>query len=162
MAENFIANIDSPEPSFLVREFTIHAPIERVWRAISSVPEFCRWSGVTTSVHRFVPGAHVRMVSSHRGREGTVFSIQIDEVAEPHTFSWRWHPTTLEDGLDNTHDPTTLVTFSLERAEGGTWVRVSEEGFDALTEEQRAKALRQHNSDWDALTRMLRAHLGEA
>ena len=55
-------------------------------------------------------------------------------------FSFRWHPYALEEGVDYSVEPTTLVTFTLEEAGAGTRLTIVESGFDAIPESRRAKA----------------------
>ena len=44
--------------------------------------------------------------------------------------SWRWHPAAIEKDVDYSAEPTTLVTFELKDAEGGTRLSVVESGFE--------------------------------
>ena len=55
-------------------------------------------------------------------------------------FSFRWHPYALEEGVDYSSEPTTLVTFTLEDTAAGTRLTIVEWGFDAIPESRRAKA----------------------
>ena len=81
---------------------------------------------------------------------------------EPETFfSFRWHPFAIEEGVDYSAEPTTLVTFTLEDAKQGTKLTIVESGFDAIPESRRAKAFSMNSGGWDAqirnITRFLTA-----
>ena len=47
-------------------------------------------------------------------------------------FSWRWHPYAVDPKRDYSKEPTTLVEFRLEEADGGTLLTVVESGFDQV------------------------------
>jgi hypothetical protein len=52
--------------------------------------------------------------------KGKRFEITIDRMEPERLFSWRWHPGEIDPKRDYSKDPTTLVVFTLEEAEGGT------------------------------------------
>lgn len=70
----------------------------------------------------------------------TTAPVTSTESIEPERFfSFRWHPYTIEEGVNYDAEPTTLVTFTLEEAGAGTKLAIVESGFDAIP-------------DWDNLT----------
>ncbi|MFL5422446.1 MAG: SRPBCC family protein, partial [Myxococcales bacterium] len=108
----------------------LRAPLERVWRAISDPAEFGTWFGVAFD-GPFVAGARVtgRIVPTKVDAEiakaqepyaGAKFECSIDRVEPMRLFSFRWNPYGVEQGVDYSKEPTTLVTFALEEAPGGT------------------------------------------
>ena len=50
--------------------------------------------------------------------------------------------------MDYSQEPTTLVEFHLEDAEGGTLRRVVESGFERIPAGRRAEALRMNDGGW--------------
>jgi uncharacterized protein YndB with AHSA1/START domain len=63
-------------------------------------------------------------------------------------FSFRWHPYAVEPGVDYSAEPTTLVSFTLEDAPGGTKLAIVESGFDAIPASRRAKAFSMNEKGW--------------
>ena len=47
-------------------------------------------------------------------------TIWIETMEPERFFSFRWHPYAIEPGVDYSAEPTTLVSFTLEDAGGGT------------------------------------------
>src|SRR5450432_4655481 len=107
------------EMNQIEKQILLRAPCERVWQAITNIGEFAKWFGVKAE-GSFTPGARVRMVSTHRSAEGQSFYVFVEEMEAPRKFSWRWHPGLKDPGADYYAEPTTLVVFLLEEAEGGT------------------------------------------
>ena len=136
------------EMSRIERKVVIHAPRERVWRALTTLAEFGQWFGVKAD-GEFQAGARVRMVSTHPGYEGMAFEVAVEKMEPPHTFSWRWHPGAKEPGVDYSNEPTTLVTFHLAEVEGGTEVTVLETGFERIDVARRAKVFSDNTGGWE-------------
>ena len=66
----------------------------------------------------FRAGVEIPMRSTYPGPYyGKKFSVHIVEISPEHTFSWKWHPGAPDE--DISAEPMTLVTFTLEDAEGG-------------------------------------------
>ena len=80
--------------------------------------------------------------------KGMGFSVNIVEMSPEHTFSWRWHPGSKGEGEDVSSEPMTLVTFTLEEADGGTRVTVTETGFDQLFAARRERVFGQNENGW--------------
>lgn len=126
------------------RSVVIHAPRERVWRAISNIEEFSKWFGIQTVAPALAPGGRVDMISTHEGpHKGTSFHFVIEEVVPQKRMSWRW------PHKDDDSEKTTRVEFTLEDVEGGTRVTVVESGFDALSLARRAKAIQENSAGWE-------------
>jgi len=149
----------SPELSFIERKTLIRAPRSRVWKAIADLNQFSAWFSVQAE-GVFEPGARVRMTSTYKGHEGTVFYMTIDEISPEHRFSWRWNPDA-ELPREDTTAPTTLVEFRLEEVEGGTLVTVTESGFDRVDPAHRAKAFADNSEGWKIQMENLSAYVGK-
>ena len=147
----------------------LHAPRERVWRAISDSTEFGMWFGMKVD-GAFKPGAKLRVAvvgtkmndqvaAAQKHYEGIEFDIFIEEVIPQRLFSYRWHPHAIEPGADYSHEPTTLVTFTLENAPDGTLLTVTESGFDQIPLARRAKAFTANDQGWAIVVTLVEEYL---
>ena len=130
------------------KQVLLHASRERVWQAISESGRFGHWFGVEFD-EDFAAGRHVtgtivptrvdpeiaRMQEPYRG---TTFDFEVERIEPMKLFSFRWHPSAIEPGIDYSHEPTTLIEFTLEEAAGGVRLTVTESGFDRIPLERRA------------------------
>ena len=140
------------------KEVTLDAPRSRVWRALTEVKQFNSWFGVNLATP-FAPGAEVSGQISIRGYEHVKMTIWIEKMEPEHFFSFRWHPYAVEPGVDYSAEPTTLVSFTLEDAGGGTQLTIVESGFDAIPESRRAKAFSMNSSGWNGQAENIRKYL---
>ena len=135
------------------RKTLMRAPRSRVWRALTTVPEFCQWFSAKTSVTDFVPGVCANLVSTYSGEkscDGQSFIMDIVEMTPEHRFSWRWHPGSAKPDENLSAEPTTLVEFTLEDdEEGGTLVTVVETGFEKLFENRKPRVIRENTEGWE-------------
>jgi uncharacterized protein YndB with AHSA1/START domain len=140
------------------RQVTLDAPRSRVWRAITDVAQFNAWFGVLFTAP-FAPGAEVSGKLKIRNDEHVTLRIWIEAMEPQRFFSFRWHPYAVEPGVDYSAEPTTLVSFTLEDAPGGTRLTIVESGFDAIPESRRAKAFSMNSRGWDGEVENLRKFL---
>ena len=129
------------------KRVTLRAPRSRVWRAISNADEFGRWFGVTLS-GTIAPGARLKGPITVKGYEHLSLEVTIEKVEPERLMSFRWHPHATDPKRDYSAEPTTLVTFTLEDADGGTLLTVVENGFDAIPLSRRTEAFRGNESGW--------------
>lgn len=145
------------------RSTFIRAPRSRVWRALTDIGEFCRWFSAETEEPAFTPGAHVKLRSTYPGPYYKMeFAVDVEEMVPEQTFSWRWHPGTRDPGEDLSAEPMTLVTFTLEDAEGGTRITVTETGFDQLFESRRGRVFEQNEGGWKHQMASFERYFGES
>jgi uncharacterized protein YndB with AHSA1/START domain len=85
---------------------------------------------------------------THAKYAHVTMTIWIDAVEPERYFSFRWHPYAIEEGVDYTEEPTTLVSFTLEENGAGTKLTIVESGFDAIPESRRAKAFSMNERGW--------------
>jgi uncharacterized protein YndB with AHSA1/START domain len=127
---------------------TLDAPRSRVWRALTDVSQFNAWFGsALTGV--FTPGAEVSGKLTFRNFEHITMTLWIETMEPERLFSFRWHPYAIEPGVDYSAEPTTLVSFTLEDAAGGTRLTIVESGFDAIPASRRAAAFSMNSAGWD-------------
>ena len=125
----------------------LDAPRSRVWRAITDYRQFNRWFGVSLT-SPFTPGAEVSGNMTHPKYSHLTMSIWIESVEPERFFSFRWHPYAIEEGVDYSAEPTTLVTFTFEDSGNGTRLTIVESGFDAIPESRRAQAFSMNERGW--------------
>lgn len=125
----------------------LDAPRSRVWRAITDYRQFNQWFGVSLT-SPFTPGAEVSGNMTHPKYSHLTMSIWIESVEPERFFSFRWHPYAIEEGVDYSAEPTTLVTFTFEDSGNGTRLTIVESGFDAIPESRRAQAFSMNERGW--------------
>lgn len=156
-------------PDRIEKEVLLKAPLDRVWRAISHADEFGQWFGVRFD-GPFEPGASLTGVitptavdddvakaqAPHAGKADT---WQIVAVEPQRRLAFRWHPYGVEDGVDYSKEPTTLVEFTLEDTADGVLLRIVESGFQAIPAERRQSAFESNSEGWSAQTELIRKYL---
>jgi uncharacterized protein YndB with AHSA1/START domain len=151
------------------KEVLLRAPLDRVWRAISDAEEFGRWFGVRFD-GPFVPGTSVTGVitpttvdddvaKAQEPHAGKADAWQIVAVEPQRRLAFRWHPYGVEDDVDYSGEPTTLVEFTLADTADGVLLRIVESGFDAIPAERRASAFESNSEGWAAQTELVRKYL---
>ena len=143
------------------KQILLRAPRERVWKAITNIDEFSKWFRVKSD-DSFAPGARVYMTSTHPSCEGESFYVFVEEMEPPRKFSWRWHPGMRQPGLDYYSEPTTLVVFLLEEADGGTLLKVTETGFNHISLARRAGVFEQNAGGWEYQLKQIESYVGPA
>lgn len=126
------------------RKILLRAPRSRVWRALTDAQEFGAWFRVKFE-DAFAEGATVRRKTTYPGYEHLTMEVLIERMDPERLFSYRWHPYAVSPDVDYSAEPTTLVEFRLEEAEGGTLLTSVESGFDQLPSGRRAEAFRMND-----------------
>jgi uncharacterized protein YndB with AHSA1/START domain len=130
------------------KRVTLRAPRARVWRALTRAEEFGAWFGVKLE-GALAEGAAVRGRLTIKGYEDAMFEMFVERVQPERLFSYRWHPYAVDPKVDYTAEPTTLVEFRLDEADGGTLLTIVESGFDRLPASRRAEAFRMNDGGWN-------------
>ena len=138
---------DTPSTDRIEKKVVLRAPRSRVWRAISTAEEFGTWFRVSLE-GVFAEGATIRGRLTHPGYEHVTMDFMVERIEPERYFSYRWHPYAIDPGVDYSAEPTTLVEFILEEAEGGTAVTIVESGFDRIPLARRAEAFRMDDQGW--------------
>ncbi|HTZ54673.1 MAG TPA: SRPBCC family protein [Candidatus Acidoferrum sp.] len=158
-----------PSTDRIEKSLFLRAPQERVWHAISDAQAFGSWFGMEFD-GAFAPGKAMRgrivpttadpdvakMQEKYRGMPVAIF---IEEIAPMRTFSYRWHPFAIDSDVDYSHEPMTLVTFTLEPADGGTKLTITETGFDSIPLARRADAFEANAEGWAAQLTLIEKYL---
>jgi uncharacterized protein YndB with AHSA1/START domain len=156
---------------FIKKNVLLRAPRARVWRALTDAQEFGSWFGMRLdgpfvqgkSVQgRVVPTTVDAEVAAHqKPYEGLLFELRVERLEPERLFSFRWHPSAVERGRDYSAEPTTLVTFELEVADGGVLLTVTESGFDAIPLERRAAAFSSNEQGWAMQMKLIEKYLAQ-
>ena len=97
---------------------------------------------------------------THKGYEDYPFEITIERMEPERLLSWRWHPYSVEPGVDYSAEPTTLVEFKLEDTADGTVLTLVESGFDRIPLARRAKAFEMNDRGWTEQLKSIERHVG--
>ena len=143
------------------KEVRLHAPVGRVWRALTDAKEFGSWFGVEMR-DAFVPDATARGRITHPGYEHLTMELVVDRMEPERVFSYRWHPYAIDPNVDYSGEPMTLVVFELEPVEDGTLLIVTETGFDRIPEARRAEAFLRNSEGWAAQVGNIARYLDDA
>jgi uncharacterized protein YndB with AHSA1/START domain len=144
------------------RKLMLKAPRSRVWRALSNAAEFGSWFGVDFKGKAFVAGKLVQGQITYPGYEHIVMEVLVERVIPERLLSWRWHPAAIDPAVDYSQEPTTLVVFELDEADGGTLLTVVESGFDKIPPARRATVFRMNTSGWDEQMKNIEKHVAAA
>ena len=151
------------------KRILLKAARARVWRALTDAQEFGSWFGMKLD-GPFAPGATVRgvvvptrvdaEVAAHQEPyRGLPVELTVEKIEPDRRFSFRWHPNAMERGVDYSSEPTTLIEFRLEPAEGGVMLTVVESGFDRIPLARRAQAFTANEQGWGMVVRLLEKHV---
>ena len=143
------ASEGTPSTDRIEKRTLLRASRSRVWRAIADAEEFGTWFGMKLD-GEFAEGATVRGKVTHPGYEHVTVEMLVERIEPERYFSYRWHPHAVEAGVDYSAEPTTLVEFIVEEAEGGTAVTIVESGFDRIPLARRAEAFRMNDGGWSS------------
>jgi uncharacterized protein YndB with AHSA1/START domain len=154
------------------KKIVLRAPRERVWRAISDAKQFGSWFGVAFD-GPFAEGAcltgkivptkvDAEIAKMQEPYSGKAFEWTVERIEPMHRISFRWHPYAVEEGVDYSKEPTTLIEFELSEAAGGILLRISESGFDQVPLARRAKAFKANEGGWEMQTRLIEKYLVQA
>jgi uncharacterized protein YndB with AHSA1/START domain len=86
-------------------------------------------------------------------------TIVVNRIEPERRFSFRWHPNAIDPNQDYSKEPMTLVEFTLEEAEGGTLLTVTESGFDRIPIARRADALKGNDEGWAEQMKAIESYL---
>jgi uncharacterized protein YndB with AHSA1/START domain len=143
------------------KRIELNAPVSRVWRAITDYREFGEWFRVKLE-GPFVPGGVSRGHVTHPGYEHVKWEAIVQRMEPERLFSFTWHPYAVEEGVDYSKEPPTLVEFRLEATAKGTLLVVTESGFDKLPPNRRELAFRMNDGGWAAQLKNIEDHVTKA
>jgi uncharacterized protein YndB with AHSA1/START domain len=153
------------------KQILLRAPRERVWAAVSDAQAFGIWFGVAFD-GPFVAGKRLTgkivptrmdeaIAKMQEPYTGKAYDWTVERIEPMQRISFRWHPYAIEEGVDYSNEPTTLIEFVLEDAPGGILLKISESGFDHLPLARRAKAFKANDGGWEMQTRLIEKYLAQ-
>ncbi len=138
---------DTMSTDRIEKRVVLRAPRSRVWRAITNAEEFGTWFRIKLD-GAFTEGREVRGRITIPGYDHLTVDMLVERIDPERYFSYRWHPYPIDPKVDYSGEPTTLVEFNLEQADGGTAVTIVESGFDRIPLTRRAEAFRMNDQGW--------------
>ena len=158
-----------PQSDRIVKSVTLHAPLHRVWPALTDAKAFGTWFGAEFD-GSFTPGARItgritptqvdsEVAKMQEPYKGTPMTLDIERIDPMRLFSFRWHPFASDRNVDYSKEPTTLVEFALEEEGDGTRLTLTESGFDRLPAERRAEAYEANAGGWEKQMELVRKFL---
>jgi uncharacterized protein YndB with AHSA1/START domain len=139
---------------------TLRASRSRVWRALTTPEEFGAWFGVKLEAS-FIEGATVRGKITYPGYEHVTMEMQVERLDPERYFAYRWHPYAINAEVDYSSEPSTLVEFRLDEADGGTVLTIVESGFDRIPLARRAEAFRMNDQGWPEQTKNIERYVSQ-
>jgi uncharacterized protein YndB with AHSA1/START domain len=149
---------DRPSTDRIEKRVVVRASRSRVWHAISTAKQFSSWFRIHID-GEFAEGVTVRGRVAVPGLEHLKMEILIERLEPERYLAYRWHPYPSDPAEDYSAEPTTLVEFTLEDADGGTAVTIVESGFDRIPLARRAEAFRVHDQGWSEESENLMRHV---
>jgi len=154
----------------IVKTTLLHAPLARVWLAISDSSAFGAWFGLRCE-GPFVAGARLHcaivpttvdaaVAERQKEHEGVEFDIWVEEVVAKRRLSFRWLPYAPDAGVDPEDAPKTLVTFDLKSHPDGVLLTITESGFDRVPLDRRANAFTANDEGWTLQLRNIEGYVG--
>jgi uncharacterized protein YndB with AHSA1/START domain len=154
------------------KKILLHAPLKRVWSALADSQEFGTWFGMKFN-GPFVPGKLMRgtivptkvnadVAKAQEKYEGMPVELTIEKMEPERLFSFRWHPYAIEQDVDYSAEPTTLIEFLLEETKDGVMLTVTESGFDQIPLARRVKAFTANEQGWGMVLRLIEEYLVRA
>jgi len=161
-----VAVTDRIEKTIILR-----APRARVWKALANADEFGAWFGMKFN-GQFSPGARLTGVITpttvdaevarlQKPHEGFPFEITIERIEPERLFSFRWHPFEIDQRVDYSHEPTTLIVFELEQVDNDIKLSVTESGFDQIPLERRVNAFTANEGGWAMQVKLIEKYLAQ-
>ena len=92
---------------------------------------------------------------------GKAYNWTVERIEPMRRISFCWHPYAVEEGVDYSREPMTLIEFVLEDAPGGILLKISESGFDQIPLERRAKAFKANEGGWEMQTHLIEKYLAQ-
>jgi uncharacterized protein YndB with AHSA1/START domain len=134
-------------PTTIEKSIQLAAPRSRVWRALTTAREFSAWFGMRFD-GEFSAGQPITGHMSSKTYGEVHFELVIGEITPETRFTYYWHPFALDQSLDYSSEPRTLVAFTLADADGGTLLTVVESGFEGVPASRRATAFEMNTKGW--------------
>jgi uncharacterized protein YndB with AHSA1/START domain len=155
----------------IVKQVMIRAPRSRVWKAVADAKEFGTWFGVKLD-GPFVAGKKVsgvivgtvadpEVAELQKVHNGKQMDLWVEAVEPEQRLALRWHPHAIQEDMDYSQEPTTLIEFRLEDVPGGVMVTVTESGFEKIPVSRRATAFEANSGGWEIMMTVLEKYVAQ-
>jgi uncharacterized protein YndB with AHSA1/START domain len=141
------ASAHTPVQDRIEKSIEIHAPVSRVWRALTDHNEFGAWFRVALDAP-FAVGEEASGKVLHPGYENLTWRAVIQQIDPEQYFAFTWHPYAVDPAVDYSEETPTLVEFHLQPTPTGTRLAVTESGFADLPDERRNEAFLRNSEGW--------------
>jgi uncharacterized protein YndB with AHSA1/START domain len=125
----------------------MHAPVSRVWRALTDHNQFGAWFRVQLDAP-FKAGEVASGKVLHPGYEHLTWRATIQAIDPEQYFAFTWHPYAVDPAVDYSKETPTLVEFRLEKTDTGALLKVTESGFSDIPDERRNEAFLRNSEGW--------------
>lgn len=167
------------ESDKITKQVVLHAPLSRVWQAITNAAEFGQWFGVKLDGN-FAVGEKVTAMYPDQLTEELVLAQQkklglepsavkiprtpwtfctVEQIKPEEYFSFRWIPYGVDAEIDPENEPTTLVEFRLAENVDGTQLTITESGFDRVPAHRRNRAFIINVAGWAQQAERLKTYV---
>ncbi len=140
------------------KSIQLASPTSRVWRALTTAREFGTWFRVKLD-GEFVAGQPINGNITVPNYEHVMFDAIVNEIRPETHFSFWWRPYAIDASVDYSHEPRTLVAFTLEAVDGGTLLTVVESGFDGIPVARRELAFQMNDRGWAGQLKQIEKYL---
>jgi uncharacterized protein YndB with AHSA1/START domain len=96
------------------------------------------------------------------GHRGKPLTLVVERVEPMRLLAFRWHPFAIDQSVDYSAEPMTLVEFTLQPTEDGTLSTISESGFDAIRLARRADAFEANDEGWSLMVQLVGSYLKQS
>lgn len=143
----------------IIREITVKATKERVYKAITDPKEIVTWFPDAVEGGTLEVGQRPIFVFNGENHKAQIYV----EAAKPFEyFAYRWVPGSAGIIGDVLAVPNTLVEFHIVESEGRTKVTLKESGFASLPAHVAEESLNQNSGGWEYMMNRLEKVLNQA
>ena len=140
------------------KRIELKAPVSRVWRALTDYREFGEWFRVKLDAP-FVAGQVSRGHITYPSYEHVKWEAVVQKMEPEQLFSFTWHPYSVDPKIDYSQETPTLVEFKLEKTTSGTFLLLTESGFDKIPSDRRLEAFRRNEGGWAEQKKNIEKHV---
>lgn len=162
-------SVNQIAPNQIVKKTILKAPHAKVWRAVTDSREFGRWFGMKLD-GLFVAGEKItgtiqpttvdpEVAKMQKPFAGKPVELWIDRIEPETLFSMKWHPFAIDQGVDYSQEPKTLIRFMLDDQEEGVLLTIVESGFDQIPAARRDVAYRANDGGWEKQLELIAKYL---
>jgi len=150
----------TPVQDRIEKSIELHAPVARVWRALTDYREFGAWFHVDLD-GPFTAGEDAHGKITHPGYEHLTFHAVVQDIDPPSYFAFTWHPYAVDVAVDYSKETPTLVEFRLQPSADGTRLTVTESGFRDLPDDRREEAFARNSEGWSIQMKNIEDYLAQ-